>query len=1391
MELGEDPLEGVLRLLVAGAHIPALASVSVPDTLVVDAEGLVRRAYTSGDCTGVQRVDFAGPKSDAEVLAFFDPLGRARARRYRRGLSNGSTGSDGAFRENGETSSDSGWGDEGDDGLDIVAVFVTATPQLSVDYLDIAGLDALVSSIKPPGLLQKYTNPRQYHSMTQCLWTPYVLLTEQRQNVHDVADLNVPIHERVATAQDTPHSVEVAVPAATQGAIDCVCRGLEEVLQQEHGTRYVLDKACLYFSDCELLTLLMASILTVRRLPDSQLLPPPSAQETNLLEDGRWPSAAGKAASGAGSPHRQPAAAARPCSGASRPPLPHRAPTPDQRWVPPRRVGSAPASRQRTPPGQLTPTSSRAHDAPRHPPRPATGGPGTRRRVLPRALDLPGSASRGEWIGGIPASPSLLIDSGYDSAAPSAPPSNTTTPFPSPRAADDDDGGLTSSAPETLAGRSRPTSAGGLAYSVVGLADAVDMVVVLPEEPRDRPDSYLLIPPAPLSAVDALETQLAHAAEDMHMLLQCHMQIARCWYAASAVEVMEAAANAAVAEAGDSTAVLRSPKSPPDAVFDDLMREQTDILARYQFERYESRREAASRPSSPALHALKEPPTPPPKQPEAEPHAAAPTHPVDHKLEYNHVQQKLKAEDAVAAVGLPPGKQGILHLRQLAGDAGLSYDQRKQVNVLVNSMRFFNKPGKAAKALTVPPMAGKTPAQHLGSYPTCVGETGRMRELRKKYVGVAQAAMLQGQDAPVKIKDEDIEKMIPKPAQKHLIAKTTVEGAATPAEFMTRTAEGKRSRILVSLQGVQREADGQGELPTCSAGFAAADEDPRQVSSDMAKVKQRLAKQRSALLKQKLRLAVPFLTAPTPTAKKRSDSVQSGQRAQGKQQQQQQRRTKPLQKRCRASREPWHDCTITETQLMQRSKEFAKTFAQRKRGMWEDLDAPVQTQPPHLRKGDGQRWRLGHAETWGAGNYPPPATPLQHAVLLNADGAEVIDDADSPAPVVAVRRRREREEVRDMRGATGPDDAGLEEFDATIRPQRAGERERALERIPICSNADLHQSVSELLRASNHSRQRSRAKAANAAAAAPSGAGSEYGGSCSSGWPRGRLGMEPHPGSSGSAGMSEAAQLQQRRDMRRRGKEPLELTTRHKLAKELDWAQGGGAWGRNKKFYVLSTLFDEDDNDQERRRLLAEQEEAARLESEYVEAERARLQEEERLQKEDANRLHQESTREHARIRSQYTALHAHFSLDVLVPYCEDLLYSAYSHILGCTPAERKAMQQKANTPTPPPYRFTLPEACRECAPHVHSTLVGIGVTPSPASGEEGDAAMYDIPHDTSVISQFIGRFTRFKADLTRFFEHQNHDSLGNMRQLLEEDGFTLYEAVLAVAGSIADDPDV
>ena len=200
-------LDEVLQVLTETSD-PVLRSVAVPTTFHVNARGVIDRVYTHTKAEGVTATELPYPPGAEEVFGMF------------------------GVHDVPALSAEDLPPEEGTGqvlgGLDVVAVFTTTTPQISIDFLSHERLAVFLQSARPPGLLQKYHSFSDHHSMTQAVWTPYLLIVEKRQSAAHVKDLNVPVGRRFATAA-SKHSSQRPVSQTSKKLIEEVCRRMSTV----------------------------------------------------------------------------------------------------------------------------------------------------------------------------------------------------------------------------------------------------------------------------------------------------------------------------------------------------------------------------------------------------------------------------------------------------------------------------------------------------------------------------------------------------------------------------------------------------------------------------------------------------------------------------------------------------------------------------------------------------------------------------------------------------------------------------------------------------------------------------------------------------------------------------------------------------------------------------------------------------------------------------------------------------------------------------------------------------------------------------------------------------------------------------------------------------------
>ncbi|KAJ9472765.1 hypothetical protein DIPPA_12518 [Diplonema papillatum] len=190
-DLTENPLSGMLELLTAAddAH---LRQIAVPDTLVVGSNGEIRQLYVYDPETGLVAAS-KGETWTAQDVADYFVHGVAAV-------------------------------------CDVVAVFVAAAPQVSVDYMTADDLAAFMTKKRPPGLLQRYIAASSRHQMTQVIWTPFLTVIEKRLCIKPLTDPHATVTERTATAKAAGMSREVPVSQAVLADIERLCRRFSAML---------------------------------------------------------------------------------------------------------------------------------------------------------------------------------------------------------------------------------------------------------------------------------------------------------------------------------------------------------------------------------------------------------------------------------------------------------------------------------------------------------------------------------------------------------------------------------------------------------------------------------------------------------------------------------------------------------------------------------------------------------------------------------------------------------------------------------------------------------------------------------------------------------------------------------------------------------------------------------------------------------------------------------------------------------------------------------------------------------------------------------------------------------------------------------------------------------
>eukprot|EP01062_Namystynia_karyoxenos_P007691 TRINITY_DN12703_c0_g1_i2.p1 TRINITY_DN12703_c0_g1~~TRINITY_DN12703_c0_g1_i2.p1 ORF type:complete len:1105 (+),score=418.28 TRINITY_DN12703_c0_g1_i2:87-3401(+) len=240
--IAENPLCNIFHLL-SRAEDAALRRVRVPDTLVLGADGEPEWYYRHTPESGLRRSTAKGWSSEEVRRRFAQP----------------------PMVTIGDRMVPS----------PVCAVFVSVVtpasprnpttdrrgrappPLLSTDYLTPQRLAALFNRRRPQGILQRYSDPGPRLTVTQAVWTPFLMVAERRRCVQEIDDTAFTVAERTTTAAGSEFSEEVPLPAARQSDIEQVCRRIySAALQQEN---VMVSRICVYFGSGLGVTFLWAS----------------------------------------------------------------------------------------------------------------------------------------------------------------------------------------------------------------------------------------------------------------------------------------------------------------------------------------------------------------------------------------------------------------------------------------------------------------------------------------------------------------------------------------------------------------------------------------------------------------------------------------------------------------------------------------------------------------------------------------------------------------------------------------------------------------------------------------------------------------------------------------------------------------------------------------------------------------------------------------------------------------------------------------------------------------------------------------------------------------------------------------------------------------------------
>eukprot|EP01064_Diplonema_japonicum_P006389 TRINITY_DN14240_c0_g1_i1.p1 TRINITY_DN14240_c0_g1~~TRINITY_DN14240_c0_g1_i1.p1 ORF type:complete len:843 (+),score=233.46 TRINITY_DN14240_c0_g1_i1:74-2602(+) len=212
--------------------------VVIPDTLVVEEDNSIRRLYKYDKGGGVQC--YESTWSEAAVLKYYQPM---------------TVDANTVF--------------------DIVAVFITGVPKLSVHYLSSMELEAFLATVKPPGLLQKFTPRTTNHQLTQIIWTPFMMVSERRINTNPLLQMSVPLEDRVVTDKQHPATKEVPLHTATQKQLENVCRLICNAAMKK--ASLVLTRVNLYFLTCKPIVFMFCSSVSAYEVSKPAKSPKPKA----------------------------------------------------------------------------------------------------------------------------------------------------------------------------------------------------------------------------------------------------------------------------------------------------------------------------------------------------------------------------------------------------------------------------------------------------------------------------------------------------------------------------------------------------------------------------------------------------------------------------------------------------------------------------------------------------------------------------------------------------------------------------------------------------------------------------------------------------------------------------------------------------------------------------------------------------------------------------------------------------------------------------------------------------------------------------------------------------------------------------------------------------------
>eukprot|EP00756_Hemistasia_phaeocysticola_P066438 Hpha_TRINITY_DN9235_c0_g1::TRINITY_DN9235_c0_g1_i1::g.28826::m.28826 len=255
--VSEDPLVGLLHLL-ASTDDEHLRRVGLPDTLALDANGEPKWHFRFTEEGGVRRSSARG-WSPEEVKRRFSqaPLIRVGEKVCPAPIcAVFITFVEGGNRE--PISDPNGRGQ---------------TTALACDYLTPSRLSNLFAMRRPRGILQRYHPTGARHSVTQAVWTPFLMVVERRRCIHLLDEAQRTTVERTATAATSPHSEEAPLAPARQTEVENACRRIySSTLRQ---TNQMISRMCVYFATQPLTFLFASSAVTLSGNPVGELLPSP------------------------------------------------------------------------------------------------------------------------------------------------------------------------------------------------------------------------------------------------------------------------------------------------------------------------------------------------------------------------------------------------------------------------------------------------------------------------------------------------------------------------------------------------------------------------------------------------------------------------------------------------------------------------------------------------------------------------------------------------------------------------------------------------------------------------------------------------------------------------------------------------------------------------------------------------------------------------------------------------------------------------------------------------------------------------------------------------------------------------------------------------------------